>query len=67
MHRPPRFHGFIFKRNDVVKDLLNYFSDGKNKPIKRTEQFISSIKNLRVNVYFTFSEFRTSPHVFVLS
>ena len=31
---------------------LVYFSDGKNKPIKRAEQFISPIKNLRANVLF---------------
>ena len=30
-----------------------YFSDGKNKPAKRTEQFISSIKNLRKTFYVT--------------
>ena len=31
---------------------LAYFSNGKNKPIKGTEQFISLIKNLHANVLF---------------
>ena len=29
-----------------MQHLLAYFSNEKNKPIKRTEQFISPIKNL---------------------
>ena len=34
----------------ILQHLLVYFSDGKNKPIKRTKQFISTIKNIPVNV-----------------
>ena len=34
---------FLSKKNYFAK-LLVHFSDGKNKPIKRAEQFISPIK-----------------------
>ena len=36
----------------IIFQHLVYFSNGKNKPIKGTEQFISPINNLCVNVLF---------------
>ena len=36
----------------ILENLLVYFSDRKNKPIKRTEKFISRIRNLRVTVLY---------------
>ena len=32
--------------------LVGLFFNGKNKPINRTEQFISPIKSLRANIFF---------------
>ena len=46
MHRPPRFYCFISERME------------KNKPIKRTKQFISPIKNIPANVLTCYQCFK---------
>ena len=46
------FSWFYFWAKWIIFQYLVYFSDGKNKPIKRTKQFISPIKNPRANVLF---------------
>ena len=43
----------LSKINYFATLVLFHFSDGKNKPIKRTELFIPPIKNLRANIYLT--------------
>ena len=45
-----RFH--FWTKWIILQHLLVHFSDGKNKPIKHTKQFISPMKNLCTNVLF---------------
>ena len=66
MNRPPRFHGFISERNELLRNICwLIFSIEKNKSIKHSEKFVSSIKNLRANVLFNvLSVFQINVHVF---